>query len=254
MATDEQPESGNVGLRHVRGPVLAFPDDDCAYLKGTLRQMLDFFQSSPDGKILSGRNMEMNLRQTNCTPLRPELISASLLLRNTASDENLGVGAPFGAAEENDHLYRLLRDGMRPYGANTTLTHHPDKELEPSNFRRASNYDLGAGAYFRKNLIADPVFLAMAARALIGPALRARRSAILRERVATEYHARTLFVRYKGFLTWPSTGRLGRQVAKGERASESSRAPGWSNLLGVEASGDGKTLAGRQATVRKNTR
>jgi hypothetical protein len=43
----------------------------------------------------------------------------------------------------------------------------------------------------------------MAARAFIGPALRALRSAILQEKVAAEYHTRTLLARYQGFLKWP---------------------------------------------------
>jgi glycosyltransferase involved in cell wall biosynthesis len=213
----------NVGLRHVRGPVLAFPDDDCAYRKGALRKILNFFDAAPDAGILSGCNsMDRKVLQTTCPPLVTARIAASLLLRNTASfsifvdrrklpqrtnwdffDEKLGVGAPFGAAEETDYLYRLLRDGMQPYTANNQLTYHPDKELEFSNHRRATNYGLGAGAFFRKNLTADPVFLTMAARAFIGPALRALRSAILQEKVAAEYHTRTLLARYQGFLTWP---------------------------------------------------
>ena len=225
----------NVGLRHVRGPVLAFPDDDCAYRKGTLRKIIDFFEATPDAGILSGSNsLEMKVLQTTCPPLRTARISTSLLLRNTASfsifidrrklprrthwdffDEKLGVGAPFGAAEETDYLYQLLRDGMQPYNANTELTYHPDKELEFSNFRRATNYGLGAGAFFRKNLTANPMFLQMAARAFIGPALRALRSAILQERAATEYHTRTLQARYRGFFTWPRSGQTGRKSLAG---------------------------------------
>jgi glycosyltransferase involved in cell wall biosynthesis len=213
----------NVGLRHVRGAVLAVPDDDCAYRKGALRKILDFFDAAPDAGILSGCNsMDRKVLQTTCPPLLTGRIPASLLLRNTASfsifvdrrklpqrtswdffDEKLGVGAPFGAAEETDYLYQLLRDGMQPYSANNQLTYHPDKELEFSNHRRATNYGLGAGAFFRKNLTADPAFLSMAARAFIGPAFRALRSAILQEKVAAEYHTRTLLARYQGFLRWP---------------------------------------------------
>jgi glycosyltransferase involved in cell wall biosynthesis len=225
----------NVGLRHVRGPVLAFPDDDCAYPKGSLRQILNFFGTAPDAGILSGRNsVEMKVLQTTCPALRPASISASLLLRNTASfsifidrrklpkrkhwdffDERLGVGAPFGAAEETDYLYRLLREGMQAYSANTELTYHPDKELSFSNFRRASSYGLGAGAFFRKNMTANPAFLKMAARAFIGPAFRALRSAILHERFATEYHTRTLLARYQGFLTWHRSTRRDRETLAG---------------------------------------
>jgi len=45
---------GDCGLRAARGAVIAFPDDDCAYVKGALRQVLNFFQSYPDAGILSG--------------------------------------------------------------------------------------------------------------------------------------------------------------------------------------------------------
>ncbi len=219
----------NVGLRAARGAVLAFPDDDCAYVKCGLRQVLDFFEASPDAGILSGWNsMEEKILQTMCLPLRAVRICESLLLRDTASfsifidrrklpkrlrwdffDEKLGVGAPFGAAEETDYLYQLLREGVRPYSAQAELTYHPDKELQFSNFRRATNYGLGAGAFFRKNLTANPVFLKMAARAFIGPGLRALRSAVMQDRVATAYHTRTLLARYQGFLTWPRSGQTG---------------------------------------------
>jgi glycosyltransferase involved in cell wall biosynthesis len=225
----------NVGLRHVRGQVVAFPDDDCAYAKGALRKILDFFETAPDAGVLTGRtSMDAGILQKTCPPLSVARISGSLLLRNTASfsifidrrklprrtrwdffDEKLGVGAPFGAAEETDYLYQLLRDGMKPYSASNELTYHPDKELEFSNFRRATDYGLGAGAFFRKNLTADPAFLQMAARAFIGPAFRALRSAILQERAATEYHARTLIARYQGFLTWPQSGQSDRKSLAG---------------------------------------
>jgi glycosyltransferase involved in cell wall biosynthesis len=219
----------NVGLRAARGAAIAFPDDDCAYVKGALRQVLNFFEESPDAGILSGWNsMEVSTLQTICPPLRAARISAGLLLRDTASfsifidrrklpkrrrwdffDEKLGVGAPFGAAEETDYLYRLLRDGLLPYSAQTELTYHPDKELQFSNFRRATNYGLGAGAFFRKNLTVDPTFLKMALRAFVGPGIRALRSAVLQDKVAREYHTRTLLARYQGFLTWPRSGQAG---------------------------------------------
>ncbi len=106
------------------------------------------------------------------------------------------------------------------------------RKVRSANLR---HYGLGAGAFFRKNLTANPTFLMMAARAFIGPALRSLRSAILWERVATEYHARTLFARYKGFLTWHGSGDLGRQDTKGVNPSKCSPAPGSSSLLGADA-------------------
>src|ERR1700733_9517974 len=76
----------NVGLRAARGAVIAFPDDDCAYVKGALRQVLNFFQSYPEAGILSGWNsMEISALQTICLPLRAARISSIKLLRDPAS-------------------------------------------------------------------------------------------------------------------------------------------------------------------------
>jgi glycosyltransferase involved in cell wall biosynthesis len=221
----------NVGLRHASASVIGFPDDDCAYPPRTLRSIVDFFSVAHDAGLYSGQTtFDIGVLEKTCTLPVPELLSIADFLRLSPShtifldrrklpqraqwdifDENLGVGAKFGAAEETDFVYVLMREGMKAYHTKGLLNYHPDKEVGLTNYRRATSYGLGAGAFFRKHLTLEPAFLRMAARAFFGPGIRTLQAAFGCNWEAAHYHARTLAARYQGFVTWPHSSEGGNR-------------------------------------------
>jgi glycosyltransferase involved in cell wall biosynthesis len=158
----------NLGLRHARGAIVCFPDDDCLLPDGVLARVDAAFAAdaslvvltgpaaSPDGGLGSGRWREESGPIT-LENVWTSVIEFNLFLRREAAlalggfDETLGPGTRFGSAEGNDLVARAIRAGHAArYDAGLRIV-HPDKRLTPVAVARAGLYGAGLGLVLRRH-------------------------------------------------------------------------------------------------------
>lgn len=157
----------NVGLEHVTGEIIAFPDDDCTYPPELLRSVADAFDAEPEMDGLStlvtdsGGHLFGSFKTT--VPQRITVrnvwrcgVSISIFLRTKSNgarfDETLGIGSgtPFGSGEETDFLLTLLQQGRRLDFRPGLVVHHPCFD-GPWKVRRGYLYGCGMGRVLRKH-------------------------------------------------------------------------------------------------------
>ena len=161
----------NVGLKHVSGDVVAFPDDDCWYPPDLLAKVAQFFASYPERDGLTVRLTDAGGKDAMSSfDTKPGLlnkinawgraIETTIFLRKACIegswfDEELGVGAgtPWGAGEAADLVYRLLDQGvLLYYDPGLSLFHPP--AVPPYNekaVRKVYAYSCGKGRVLKKN-------------------------------------------------------------------------------------------------------
>ncbi|MBW4614356.1 MAG: glycosyltransferase [Desmonostoc vinosum HA7617-LM4] len=168
----------NVGLQHISGDIVAFPDDDCAYPPDILEHVVQFFTNNPRWNGLtgcsvdqqgkdSGRHHSSQAGEINRFNVWRRGISYTIFLRRSVVmevgifDETLGVGAntPWGSAEETDYLLRAINAGLYYEPMLTVI--HPIKltQLESTqlstnknkNYSKTYAYAMGRGRVLRKH-------------------------------------------------------------------------------------------------------
>jgi glycosyltransferase involved in cell wall biosynthesis len=161
----------NVGLKHVSGDVVAFPDDDCWYPPDLLATVAQFFTSHFERDGLTVRLTDAEGKDAMARfDTKPGLLNklnmwkrhaeATLFLRRTCIegtwfDEELGVGAgtPWGANEGADYLLRLLDQGASIYWDPGLRVFHPPA-LPPYNEKAVPKgyaYGCGMGRMLQKH-------------------------------------------------------------------------------------------------------
>jgi len=175
----------NVGLLECRGAIVGFPDDDCLYPPGVLAlvdarfaadptlDMLTGPAQSPTGGLGSGRwaatSGPITLETVWKTVIAFNLfVRRDLLQRIGGFDDDLGVGARFGACEETDLAIRGIKAGAKGFYDTELRVVHPDKRLTPAAVARAFNYGTGTGRVLRKHDISTRIVLTFFVRPLGG--------------------------------------------------------------------------------------
>lgn len=162
----------NVGLKHITGDLVAFPDDDCWYPDDLLCQVARIFSQEETIDGVTGRCIDEVTQSGPWTfPSTTQTvdfasvwycgISITIFLRRAivervgAFDESLGVGAGtvWGAGEETDFLVRALRKGAAVRYDPALIVHHPAKTdtFDKQSLKRAFNYGCGWGRVARKH-------------------------------------------------------------------------------------------------------
>nr|WP_282561742.1 glycosyltransferase family 2 protein [Providencia rettgeri] len=157
----------NVGIQHASGNIIAFPDDDCTYDIDVLEKVAFFFTHNSNKPLaLSVNTRDINSSfslifspKNECSFSKDKLLGCSFTLffskeaSNMLFDERLGVGSGFiwGAAEENDFLYRFLTSGGEGYYLPSPTVFHPAKENDTLDVTRAYLYGGGFAAFRLKN-------------------------------------------------------------------------------------------------------
>jgi len=156
----------NMGLEHVSGDIVAFPDDDCEYETDTLEKAADFFGENPHYSFYTCNTKEKNGDNAVLETIKKDCdigisnflsvgISFTIFVRSEAFagfsfDERLGVGAAFGSAEESDLLLYLIKNKKKGRYHAARYIYHPGKTETP---QRVYSYSLGFGALFKKALL-----------------------------------------------------------------------------------------------------
>jgi len=162
----------NVGLKHISGDIVAFPDDDCWYPPDLLERVVRFFEERPDLDGLTGRAVcEQGTNALLNFPTRQALINRFNILKRSVSfsiflraevvneigkfDEFLGVGAgtPWGAGEEVDYLLRAIEAGFKVYYDPSITVFHPQRiaTYDERVISRVRSYARGGGRVLRKH-------------------------------------------------------------------------------------------------------
>jgi glycosyltransferase involved in cell wall biosynthesis len=162
----------NVGLPHLVGDVVAFPDDDCWYPPELLERVARTLCNHPQLDGLTGRMIDERGRSgTARFDKRPGLLaqanvwqratSISLFLRRGVVeavgdfDETLGIGAGtlWGGGEDIDYTLRAVEGGFKVYYRPDVLVFHPSPPAPDYSklADRAYRYGAGIGRVWRKH-------------------------------------------------------------------------------------------------------
>lgn len=208
----------NVGLSHVRGDVVGFPDDDCWYPPNLLQEVCKHFESDPGWDALSigraddeyavvatGPIMRLNRRN-----LWGRVPSISLFLRRSliqsigGFDETLGVGAgtPWGAGEDTDYVLRSMNQGaIWGHDPSLRVFHAPaQREADVKGKLRARAYARGLGRVLRKNRL--PLWMVLGGCCL--SAIRVLNALLRGKPLEARWHFETFCGRISGWLGQPS--------------------------------------------------
>lgn len=179
----------NVGLEHVTGEIIGFPDDDCWYLSADfLNKVAGVFSREPqcdgltgpvideDEKVVFGVDDSTTHYQTiySCWRL---VNSNTLFVRHSAVsklkcfDETIGVGSgtPWGSGEDVDFVIRLLKVGLRCRYDTDIVVGHPSPDRSTTQAAlKAYQYGLGGGYLLRKHRYPAWFVAQLLVRPLIG--------------------------------------------------------------------------------------
>jgi glycosyltransferase involved in cell wall biosynthesis len=207
----------NVGLQHITGDIVAFPDDDCWYPPDLLARVVRFFCDHPEWDGLTARSVGEDGRPSvlfwHATPGQITFhnvwwrsICYSIFLRRSVVeqvgdfDEEIGPGAgtQWGAGEETDYLLRAMRQGARLFYDPGLLVGHPhlQRDRMPGGPQRAFRYGAGVGHVLRKHRYPLWYVAYQWARPLGGAALCLARGQVRTAR----YHFATFCGRVYGWL------------------------------------------------------
>jgi len=155
----------NLGLPLARGKYVCFPDDDCLYSQNLLSFVLSQFGrhdcdlvavksiDRDSGRISNGywltRPAAIRGRNVIGTIVSYGFFIRASRIKGLHFDERMGVGAPFGSAEEVDFVLELLHRGASGRYFPERCAYHPSKDLDG---HRAFTYGLGFGALVRKEV------------------------------------------------------------------------------------------------------
>jgi glycosyltransferase involved in cell wall biosynthesis len=154
----------NIALSYLSGDIIAFADDDCIYRQDTLSYAKMMFDTDDTMGFLTFNWEDKETGKKWFGTGLPRLIDYRSLYNSGCSftlfvkkigeftfrfDEQLGVGAKFGAGEESDMMLWLLSRGYKGIYNGQYSIFHPNK-LQNYDAKRAYNYGLGFGAFHKK--------------------------------------------------------------------------------------------------------
>ncbi|WP_341677876.1 glycosyltransferase family 2 protein [Niveibacterium sp. SC-1] len=207
----------NVGLKHVFGDLVAFPDDDCWYPPDLLQFVVDHFSRDAQlegltgcsinerGVLSQGRWLSERVRVTRKN-LFTCATSYTIFLRADAArlagefDEALGVGSGtrWGAGEETNYLLRVIdADRKVCYDPELRVRHpEPVVEMDERTYSRARLYNRGFGRVLGLNRFPAHTVLYHVGRAMAGGAVSLARLDVKRAR----YHWIAATQRFLGWV------------------------------------------------------
>jgi glycosyltransferase involved in cell wall biosynthesis len=156
----------NEGVKHAKGAIFGFPDDDCTYPSWLLQKVAETFDGTgadvvngragdETGRPINGRFLE-GAGWTGRRGVFNSLIEWVAFCKREAFeavggyDVNVGVGAssPWQACEGPDIVLRMMEKGFRVYYDYAIYGHHPEISIDASDPRmgqKALGYGRGMG-------------------------------------------------------------------------------------------------------------
>lgn len=193
----------NVGLQHVRGDVVCFPDDDCWYRPDTLAFVAEQFRLDPALRGVTGCSVDAEGTPSQgrwatevlavdryniwtCATSYTIFLRAEAVNKAGAFDEQLGVGSGsrWGAGEEVNYLLSVVSAGMPVRYEPALRIHHPEPlmVMDERAFQRARLYNRGFGRVLGLNAYPVHFVFYLVARSAAGCVLSALKADFKRAR------------------------------------------------------------------------
>jgi glycosyltransferase involved in cell wall biosynthesis len=207
----------NVGLQHVSGDIVAFPDDDCWYAPDLLEKVASAFCRNSGWDGLTGRAVDDSRPGSyhwfphksgwiDKKNIWRRALSITIFLRESviraigSFDESLGAGSQYGklSGEETDYLIRTIQTGFRVYYCADVCVFHPYPEFtyDYKFIKKHYGYSVGFGYVLRKHNYPILFVVRYWLRALGGAAV----SLAAFDFAKSRYHFATLKGRVLGWL------------------------------------------------------
>jgi len=179
------------GIDLAKGQIIAFPDDDCAYDKNVLENVVYEFENRQKLSILvvgsydysaTRFSVGVNSRKaryfSRLNMMGVEFTQFFALERVDREqfhlDHDFGIGSKYSGAEGFELLYRLLRAGNIAFYTPSIKIFHANKDHYTLGTARMLKYSTGIGAYIRKFANQHDVFISyyILRKMLIAPVLK----------------------------------------------------------------------------------
>lgn len=161
----------NEGLARSSGDIVCFPDDDCIYPPGILKQVAEFFACHPEYGLLTGcsyaddggdsvSRFAKQASDVQKMTIHAQCVEFTIFIRRSALgtrrfDEQMGVGSlsPWHSDEGPDLILRLQGAGARAYFDPKIAIWHaqPVTSYGAKDVDRAYRYACGTGYFYRKH-------------------------------------------------------------------------------------------------------
>ena len=161
----------NVGLQHVTGEVVCFPDDDCWYPASFLQQVNDLLDAHNDWDAIIGEAIDesgepiLPWRDRSGPATKPicwrRAVCFACVLRTEVLrtiggfDEALGGGAgtPWASGEDADLMLRATENGFDVRYDKRLRVHHPRlfRSFDGTSLSKRYGYSLGDGRLLREH-------------------------------------------------------------------------------------------------------
>lgn len=163
-------EARNIGLKHITGEYIGFPDDDCWYHSTLLSDIINIFSKNkgveaicfrvmdPETNLSYGRRPDAIIRKINYLNIFRYPTSAGLFVKksdivynNLIFNEKFGVGTAYGANEDTEFVHKLLKHNINVYYYGNYAVYHPvKKSFSLIDANKSYNYGIGTGAIIMK--------------------------------------------------------------------------------------------------------
>ncbi|MEY3288563.1 MAG: hypothetical protein RLZZ419_805 [Pseudomonadota bacterium] len=155
------------GIGLAKGRIVAFPDDDCAYHKEVLNQVIAEFTKRKNLSILVTGSYDFSSSRFSIgvNSSKAHYFSRFKMMgveftqffdrskiddKQFHLDHDFGIGSKYSGGEGFELLYRLLRAGNTAFYTPKIKIYHPDKDHYKLGTGRMLMYSTGVGAYIRK--------------------------------------------------------------------------------------------------------
>ncbi len=165
-----QSRARNIGFSHVRGDIVAFPDDDCLYPEGLLTKIAQFFSQNLQWDGVVGRVYNLDednnafdgcgddiSQKINHQKAYKVCVSCAIFFRAPIAkkikfNEALGPGSgtAWGCGDETDYVFRCLDSDYRFYYDKSLIVRHPNprkNNIFSSQIKREYRYGIGRGFF-----------------------------------------------------------------------------------------------------------
>ena len=155
----------NIGLKHARGDILCFPDDDCEYFPDTLNVVKNIFDSDDQIEFLLGTITDKTGSKDLIRkwPKKNKKINSFNFFylytmitfftkKKILFDERFGGGGSYCAYEDADVILNHLNLGFKGTFYPQVNIYHPELNISSMNSDKVFNYGVGFGAFCRKNI------------------------------------------------------------------------------------------------------
>jgi glycosyltransferase involved in cell wall biosynthesis len=209
------------GIGLAQGRIIAFPDDDCAYEKDVLKQVVAEFTRRKNLSILVAGSYDFSSSRFSIgvNSRKAQYFSRFQMMgveftqffdRNKIDgkqfhlDHDFGIGSKYSGGEGFELLYRLLRAGNTAFYTPEIKIYHPDKDHYKLGTGRMLMYSTGIGAYIRKFANQQDVYILyyIARKMFVAPLLKMMFAMILLNPKKLAYSFYNLVGIWRGFFAY----------------------------------------------------